>query len=44
MDSKKQYETPALVVYGSVEELTHGSSKGTVTDRTVPSGQVATFT
>ena len=36
--TKKQYEQPALVVYGSVEELTQGHPSGTILDSAVPVG------
>ena len=36
--TKKQYEQPALVVYGSVEELTQAQQTGTRLDSAVPIG------
>ena len=36
--TKKQYEQPALVVYGSVEELTQAKQNGTILDSVVPVG------
>lgn len=36
--AKKAYETPALEVLGSIEEITHGGSSGTTLDADFSSG------
>ena len=38
MTIKKQYEQPALTVYGSVEQLTQAQLSGTRLDSVVPVG------
>lgn len=44
MDGTRKYETPAVIDYGSLEDLTAGCLGATGGDSFVPSGHLGEFT